>query len=152
MQLVKVDPKFYAKCHTQNTDKELLANEKGRPCVLLVRLNYKGAKRDFVVPLRSNISPITPKSQYFPLPPNAGTRPNHHHGIHYIKLFPIDRQYIQKYRIENNAFLTQIHTIINHHQKEIVKACQDYLSDCERGNAHPMTPDLDGILSWLSHP
>lgn len=69
IRLVKVKQEFYSLCQEHNVDEELLFNEAGRPCVLLIRMNYKNNVHDFVVPLRSNISARTPRNQYFALPP-----------------------------------------------------------------------------------
>lgn len=149
MQLVKVGNQFYEECKKRGTDKELLFNKSGRPCVLILKLKYKGQKQKFVVPLRSNIASNTPKEQYFPLPPNPATKAGNRHGVHYIKLFPIDSKYIQKYRIENNAYMQQIKTILDKNKKEIIMACQNYLKECEQGKKHLMTPDIDGIMSWM---
>lgn len=55
MKLVKVNNEFYKKCMENGITEELMFNEKGRPCVLIVRLKYKNKKREFIVPLRSNI-------------------------------------------------------------------------------------------------
>lgn len=41
----------------------------------------------------------------FSLPPNSATKSGKRHGVHYIKLFPIDSKYIQKYRIDNNVYM-----------------------------------------------
>ena len=100
------------------------------------------------MPLRSNISPTTPKWQYLSLPPNSKTKPNHSHGIHYIKLFPIKDEYVESYLI-SEPFDLMIKGIIDNKETEIVNACQDYLNKCEMGKKHFMTPDIDGILSWL---
>ena len=120
VQLVKVAELFYKECKLRGTDKELLVNKKGRPCVLVVKLRYKGKNRKFVVPLRSNIAQNTPKEQYFALPPNSSTKDGNRHGVHYIKMFPIDDKYIQK-----------------------------YISEYENGKKNRMTPEFDDILSWL---
>ena len=61
MKLVKVNQKFYDLCKQYGVADELMENEAGRPGVLLVQLTYKGINRNFVVPLRSNISGKTPK-------------------------------------------------------------------------------------------
>ena len=95
MRLVKISNEFFNKCRENNIHKELMFNEDGRPSVLIVKLKYKEQYHKFVVPLRSNISPKTPKDQYFSLPPNPKTKPYHSHGIHYIKLFPIEDKYVQ---------------------------------------------------------
>lgn len=149
MKIVKVTNQFYEDCKRHGTDKELLFNKNGRPCVLIVQLMYKGKRQKFVVPIRSNITADTPKNQYFPLPPNAATRQGNRHGVHYIKLFPIDSKYIQKYRIDNNLFWLQVKSILDENEKEIIESCQNYLKDYESGMGHTMSPDIDGILSWL---
>lgn len=146
IRLVKVKQEFYSLCQEHNVDEELLFNEAGRPCVLLIRMNYKNNVHDFVVPLRSNISARTPRNQYFALPPNSSTRPQCRHGIHYCKLFPIKREYIDSY-IVNDEYHTRLLEIINRNKRQIIAACQDYLKQCESGNKHFITPNIDGILS-----
>ena len=83
-------------------DSEMLLNKSGRPCLLMLRLKYKGRKVDFAVPFRSNIPPAEQKSNYFALPPRHTTRPKHRHGLHFSKMFPIRKQYLQKYHIDDN--------------------------------------------------
>ena len=114
-----------------------------------MKLKYKGQNHKFVVPLRSNIAANTPKNQYFALPSNSATKSGNRHGVHYIKLFPIDSKYIQKFRIENNAYMQQVKSILDKNEKDIIIACQNYLYECNQGKKNPMTPDIDGILSWL---
>ena len=94
MQLVKGGNQFYQECKIRGTDQELLFNKGGRPCVLIMRLKYKGENHQFVVPLRSNIPSNVTKDQYFSLPPNSTTKAGNRHGVHYIKLFPIDNKYL----------------------------------------------------------
>ena len=67
MNLVKVKDTFFKECKSQGADpyNQLLHNEAGRPCVLVVKLKYKGVKRNFVVPLKSNITANTDKTTYF---------------------------------------------------------------------------------------
>lgn len=149
MQLVKVKQDFYDECKVHHTEKELMFNECGRPCVLIIQLKYKGNLHKFVVPLRSNISGKAPKWQYFSLPPNPDTKPGNSHGIHYIKLFPIKDKYIDTYMIDKDAYKLMVKKKIDDNEADIVKACQNYLQQIELGDKHPMTPDIDGILSWL---
>lgn len=149
IKLVKVKQTFYDFCKENSVDEELLFNEKGRPCVLVLKLKYRGLMTDFIVPLRSNISPTIPGTQYFNLPPNPNTKPKHHHGVHYIKLFPIDRKYIDTYVTSGDKYYSTILNILNRKEKDIVDACQAYLKECENGNKHSMTPNLDGILTVL---
>lgn len=149
MKLVKVKKSFYDECKRHGVEKELLLNEGGRPCVLVVRLPYKGKRRDFVVPLRSNISRAIPKQQYFSLPPNSNTQKGHVHGIHYIKLFPITKNYIDKYAIDKDKHKVMIKSIIDANETKIVNACKQYLLEYENGNRSPYTPNIDGIIMML---
>lgn len=107
-------------------DSEVL-QESTRPYVLVVRLKYKDACYDFAVPIRSNIPASAPKDQYFALPPRPQTRPKNRHGLHYIKIFPVTKQYLVRYRTEGNSFATLIHDIIEKNSKQIVDKCQHYL-------------------------
>ena len=149
MKLVKVKPEYYKLLKTKQVDREIMENETGRPCVLLVDLIYKGRKREFVVPLRSNISPTATKQQYLPLPPNSHTKPHHHHGVHYVKLFPIVNTYIDRYKISDNSFLVMLKNILDKKESEIISACKYYLKEYGNGNKHPMTPQIDQILNIL---
>ena len=121
----------------------------GRPGVLILNLKYKNQKRDFVVPLRSNISGKVDEWEFKKLPPNRDTKPGFHHGVHYIKLFPITRKYIDKYNIDKSSYLMTVNTILDKNTKEIVDACQTYLEQCEKGNRHRFSPDIDGIIRVL---
>lgn len=149
IKLVKVKSEFYELCKNNEIDKELLHNEQGRPCVLLIKLRYQGRSYDFVVPLRSNISPTVPKSQYFALPPSSHTNHGRKHGVHYYKLFPVTRTYIDKFVTTDNAYYTTVLNILNRHESDIIKACQEYLQECEKGNKHYVTPNIDGIIDVL---
>ena len=147
MKLVKVNRIFYDMCVANGVDQEIMMNKNGRPCVLIVHLTFRGIVRDFVVPLRSNISPITPSWQYCSLPPDKHTKPKFRHGIHYIKLFPILPKYIDKYHVNGDKFYATLQKVINRKEKEIIDSCQEYLTRYEQGDKHSMTPDIDGIIS-----
>lgn len=151
MNLVKVKGVFFKKCKSKGADpnNQLLHNEAGRPCVLILKLKYKGKKRNFVVPLKSNITPNTDKNTYFALPPNSRTKPGNFHGIYYVKLFPITKKYIQPYLYKGDAYLTGIKEIIDNNTNEIIKACQDYLCQYENGECNSYTPDVDAIINVL---
>lgn len=116
MGLVKVKPEFYSKCTENGTDSELLFNEAGRPGVLLVHLKYKDKLHKFIMLTRSNISGTTPKDQYLSLPPNPNTRPGCAHGIHYIKIFPIKDDHIDKYNIDKNSYLVGVKNTVYKHK------------------------------------
>lgn len=53
MNIVKVKQSFYDLLIENHLDKEILTNKEGRPCVLVVRLKYRGITSDFVVPMLS---------------------------------------------------------------------------------------------------
>ena len=146
MKIVSISKSLLSK---YEGDPEVL-RKSGRPCVLIVRLKYKGQNRDFAVPLRSNISAVTPKNQYFPLPPRSSTMSRNHHGIHYIKMFPVRKEYLVRYRTEGNEFSTLIQSIINRNEKQIVSECQDYLTKYENGLRPQFSTDIDYLLSVLN--
>lgn len=151
MEIVKVKQSYYDLLESNHLNDEILINKDGRPCVLIVRLKYREKLTDFVVPIRSNISPTTPHSQYLSLPPNSGTKPKHHHGVHYIKMFPIDSsKYIDKFHYTSEDHFSKAASVIAAHEKEIVQACQNYLIIYESGGGSPYTPNIAGITDLLS--
>lgn len=149
MKLVKVKQSFFDLCEQNNVADQLMKTKNGRPGVLIVKLTYRGKNRDFIVPLRSNIPPTAEAWEYKKLPPNKDTKPRCRHGIHYIKMFPIKKGYIDKYNIDNNIYLLTIKNIIDKSTKEIVDACQNYLNDYEAGNKHKFSVNIDGIIKVL---
>lgn len=101
-------------------DPEFLRKSK-RPCVLIVRLKYKGHNHKFAIPLRSNIPAASPKDEYFALPPRTTTRPKNRHGIHYIKMFPVKNEYLQIYRMDGDMFSLMTKAIIDKNEKRIIQ-------------------------------
>ena len=145
MRLITLDSKDLKK---YSVDPEMLQKAK-RPCALIIHLKYKGHRYDFAVPLRSNISPSTPKSQYFPLPPRKTTKPKHRHGVHYIKMFPVKRNILKYYRTTGNAEASLIKTILTQHEKQIIQECQKYLIDYEKGIRSPYSTNIDKLINVL---
>lgn len=129
-------------------DRQML-HKYGRPCVLVMRLKYKGKRQSFAVPLRSNIPAAAPKSQYFPLPPRPTTKPKNRHGLHYIKMFPIDKSSYTRYRTEGNTFSSMVLNILSKNEKRIISDCQKYLSDYENGIKPKFCTDIDFLLTLL---
>jgi hypothetical protein len=145
MRLVTIDTTLFDK---YQNDLEVLTKSK-RPYVLIVRLKYKERAYDFAVPIRSNIPATAPKNQYFALPPRPATRPKNRHGLHYIKMFPVTKQYLRRYRTEGNQYASLIQTIIDKNIKTIVEDCQSYL-DAYASGCHPQfSTDIDYLLSQL---
>ena len=64
------------------------------------------------------------------------------------RVFPITDKYVQSYLI-SDPFDLMVKNIIDNNESEIIQACQDYLFECENGNKHFMTPDIDGIIKML---
>ena len=151
MKLVKVKYNFFKMCKDAgaDTNNQLLHNEAGRPCVLLMKLKYKGKKTDFVVPMKSNITPETDKNTYFPLPPNKRTRSGNFHGVYYVKLFPVTKKYTNPYLYDSDEYLCIVKEILDENEKEIIEACQEYLNSYEKGNKNLYTPDIDAIIDLL---
>lgn len=134
------------KLYSKNTE---VLTKSGRPCVLVARLNYRGKRYDFAIPFRSNIPANAPKGQYFPLPPRPSTRPRNRHGLHYIKMFPVSKEYLVKYRTEGNPSAILYKTIIDKNTKKIVNECQSYLDGYACGIHPPYSTDIDYLLSLL---
>ena len=145
MKLVSISTTLLDK---YQNDPEVLTKS-GRPYVLVVRLKYKCHSQDFAIPIRSNIPASAPKNQYFALPPRPSTRPRNRHGLHYIKMFPVTKAYLIRYRTEGNNFATLIQTIINKNTKRIVQESQQYLNDYEAGKRPLYSTDIDYLLSLL---
>ena len=104
---------------------------------------------DFAIPIRSNIPASAPKNQYFALPPRPQTRPKNRHGLHYIKMFPVTKQYLIRYRTDGNRFATLIQTIIDKNSKQIVNECQRYLDLYSQGIKPLYSTDIDYLIEQL---
>lgn len=145
MKLVSVHPALLEK---YEKDPEVLKKAK-RPYVLVIRLKYKEKNYNFAVPIRSNIPAAAPKDQYFALPPRPTTRPRNRHGLHYIKMFPVTKEYLIRYRTEGNKFATLIQNIIDKNKKTIITECQTYLDTYAQGIRPSYSTDIDFLLSLL---
>ena len=53
MKIVSISQDFF---DLADGDRELML-KRDRPCIVVVRLRFRGKRRDFAVPLRSNIRP-----------------------------------------------------------------------------------------------
>ena len=145
MRLITID----SKCLKSYTVDPEMLQKSSRPYALIVQLRYRGHRYDFAVPLRSNISPSTPKSQYFPLPPRHTTKDNHRHGVHYIKMFPVKRSYVLRFRTEGNFYASLIKGILDANEKRIIQECQQYLTDYENGIRPSYSTDIDLLLKSI---
>ena len=145
MKLVSVHPSLLDK---YEKDPEVLKKAK-RPYVLVIRLKYKEKRYDFAVPIRSNIPAAAPKDQYFALPPRPTTRPRNRHGLHYIKMFPVTKEYLIRYRTEGNEFYSLIKIIIDKIKRSIITECQTYLVSYAKVIRPSYSTDIDFLLSLL---
>lgn len=146
MNIIKVSSQFYVDC----PDPEHLQKEDRRPFILLLRMKFRGKMIRFAAPLRSNISGHTPKDQYFNLPPAPGTKAEHHHGIHFIKMYPITSQYIQKFNTGDIPYFVMLSDFIQRNEKNIVQAASAYLSRYEHdGKWCDQAVNLDQLLGYL---
>lgn len=148
MKLVSIKPELLARYAAE--DREVLCKS-GRPYVVVLKLRYKGRRQDFAVPIRSNIPAAAPKYQYFALPPRPSTRPRNRHGLHYIKMFPVSKRDLLRYRTEGNEFASMLQRIIDENTKRIVTECQQYLDHYALGEHPQYATDLDLLLSLLNN-
>jgi len=144
MKLISLDSKELKK---YAVDPEMLQKAK-RPCALIIQLKYKGHRHDFAVPLRSNIPPSTPKDQYFPLPTRYTTKDGYRHGVHFIKMFPVDKTKAQKFYTDD-MFYKMIKAILDKNEKDIISRCQQYLNDYENGIRTQFSTDIDKLLEII---
>lgn len=145
MKFVSISKDFFDLCG----DRELMRKGDRRPHVLILSLTYKTRRLNFAVPLRSNIPPSAPKGEYFPLPPRPTTKPKHRHELHYIKMFPVTKQYQEKFWVGKNKSYLLFQRIINENQKQIVAECQAYLNRYASGEKPQFSVDIDQILKKL---
>lgn len=145
MRLVSLDKKELKK---YSKDPEMLQKSK-RPCALIIKLKYKGSNYDFAVPLRSNISPAVPKDQYFPLPTRSTTKDGHHHGVHYIKMFPVDRTKVNKFYTDG-MFYSIVKATLDKNEKQIIRECQKYLDNYADGIRPRYSTDIELLIDILT--
>lgn len=64
-------------------------------------------------------------------------------------MFPVQKQYLVRYRTEGNAFAELIQSIIDKNSKQIVTECQAYLDAYANGIRPNFSTDLDKLLEEL---
>ena len=148
MRLVVIDKKIAQMMG--NLDPEFLYNKQGRPCLLVIRLNYRGRKTDFAIPLRSNIHPAENKAYYFNLPPRSNTKDKHRHGLHYAKMFPIHKRFTHPFHIEGNIEYIRLDTIIQRNAKIIIQQAQSYLDAYADNNKPTYAVNIDLLLEYIN--
>ena len=71
MNIVSISDEFIELC--SSGDREFIIKH-GTPYIIAVRLRFRGKRRDFAVPFRSNIALNVSKDQYFKLSPRPSQR------------------------------------------------------------------------------
>nr|WP_111570808.1 type III toxin-antitoxin system ToxN/AbiQ family toxin [Halanaerobium saccharolyticum] len=147
MFLASISDDFFDLCAF---DEELLYNKNNRPHLIILKLKYNNSRHDFAVPLRSNLQNHLPKSEYFSLPPRSTTKNNRIHAIHFLKMFPIKRIYLEKFNIEGNKHYKLIENVIKKNEKEIVEKAQKYLDKYQNGYKHRFATNIDRIYLTIN--
>lgn len=147
IEIVSVKKSFFSLC----TDEELLHNDNlKRPYLIILKLKYKGKVLDFAIPFRSNIQPETEDWQFYSLPPNNTTKDTYHHGLHFTKMFPIKKEYKEKFYTSKNIFFQKIiEAKIKKDLKLIVTKAQEYLNRYEIEKIE-FAVNLDEIIKILN--
>ena len=148
MKFTSISDDFFEK-YSFDGDELLHNKDENRPYVIVIKLNYRGKKQDFAIPLRSKIKSHCSKEQYFSLPPNHTTGKGEIHGLHYIKMFPIDKQYLLKYHVDKDKFSVLIQNIILKKWNIIIKEAQKYLDKYVNGDIPTFASDIDGIYQKI---
>lgn len=147
IEIVSIKKIFFQIC----VDKELLHNDNlKRPYLIVLKLKFKGRNIDFAIPFRSNIPPDAEDWEFYPLPPNNTTKDKHHHGLHFIKMFPIKKEYKEKFYTSKNIFFQEIiEAKIKKDLKLIVEQAQEYLVKYEKKIIHKHSVNIDNIIKKL---
>ncbi|MEJ6951699.1 hypothetical protein [Natronospora cellulosivora (SeqCode)] len=147
MMISSISLNFFELC---SFDKELLHNTNRRPHLVVLKLKYKGKRQDFAIPFRSNIPNYVPEEQYFSLPPRATTRQYRIHGLHYIKMFPIKREFLEKFYIKNDSNFQIVKKVITKNKKTIINEAQQYLIEYENGVIPKFATDIERIYCTIN--
>lgn len=142
MKLKRIKEDYYQLLMSE--DPEVLHNKGGRPYVIIVKLVYRGKRQSFAVPLRSNISVSTPRYTFFSLPKRKSTKDYHVHGLHYIKLIPIDNHFLEN--VEMNGDYALYLEIIKRNEEKIRKEVQVILKQYEQGIKEKYSTNLDKLM------
>jgi hypothetical protein len=130
-------------------DQELMNNTNRRPYLIILKLRFRGQKQDFAIPFRSNISSNTPGDQYHALPPRPSTNDFRKHGLHFAKMFPIKKQYLERFRTDGDTYYEMLHAIIERDLSTIIQEAQEYLRRYEEGIVVNYSTNIQGIFSAI---
>lgn len=148
MKFSSINDGFFALC---SFDTELLDNAHigKRPYIIVLRLKYYNIRPYFALPFRSNISATTPRNQFFPLPPRKATKDKRHHGLHYIKMFPVKKEYLEKFNVDKDPYYAMIKGFIAKNGRRVIAEAQQYIDNYMSGTRCPYCTNIDAIFSTL---
>jgi len=153
LRIVSVDDKFFKDNDLYNLDNELIPNTENnhnRPYVIVLKLKFRDKYQDFAIPFRSNIAGHRDKFEYFALPPRKETKPKNIHGLHFIKMLPIDSAYFIKYNYptdSSSATLTKQY--IQKNLAKLVIEAQNYINKFEGGCRPSLCVDIGKIYDSI---
>lgn len=149
IKIVSISKEFYKLFPPENEIMQKLGwNTSERPCLVLVKLRYKKMKYTFAIPFRSNIGKA-PRESYFPLPNRNKTKPNRKHGLHYTKMFPINKKYFIKYEMGGDLQEELVLAYIEKNIKTIINEAQHYLDEYGKGHFQKYHVDIDEVIKML---
>ncbi|MEG0092664.1 MAG: hypothetical protein RR945_01275 [Erysipelotrichaceae bacterium] len=149
IKVVTIRQSFYKLFSEEDEIMQKIGQEaKERPCLILVKMKYKGIKYTFAIPFRSNIG-NAPKETYFPLPNRTTTRDGRKHGLHYSKMFPIIENYLMRYEMGGDFQEELVLAHIEKNIKQIFTEASDYLKKYEEGRRELFCVDIDSVLDEL---
>lgn len=149
IKVVTIKQAFYKLFEKNNEIMQKIGQEaKDRPCLILVKMKYKGNIHTFAIPFRSNIG-NAPRSTYFPLPKRSTTRDGRKHGLHYSKMFPISDTYLIPYRMGGDFQEELVMAHIEKNIKQIFTEASSYLKNYEEGKRELFCVDIDDVLKKL---
>ena len=133
-------------------DKEILdnrnekhPNKKKRPVVAILLLKYKGKKQGFAIPFRSNIPSGCPDTDCFVLPVRKTTKQGKKHGLHLVKMLPVDKRFFEKYILEISDMKSKEYIEAN--KETLIRAAQSYLDRFEQGERPLDSVDIDKVYN-----
>lgn len=145
MKICSIKKEFY---DMFDNSVELEKNEK-RPCLIIIKLKYKNKDVDFAIPFRSNINGGAKRQEYFPLPPRHTTKQGKKHGLHYIKMFPIKKEYFLKYYSIKDKDNINDMVKIKKNLSKIVNEAQEYIKNYESGIRYDYCTDIEVIFNTI---
>ena len=154
VRIVAIDYKFFSDYGLYKFENELIPNNESgshRPYVIVVKLKYNGILYDFAIPFRSNIAGHRKSDEYFALPPRKETKAYNVHGLHFIKMFPVKKEYFVKYNypMDNPQALITLN-FIKKNIKRLVNEAQNYLIKFADGYRPEFCVNISDLCKILS--